>query len=120
MSASGEELRGESNFLDNLPDYFACLSLGFKFIATTTIILMAGLVITTIKATRSLHKSHIIFIANVMFTDIVFTVEVFLSSAIMMIGFTSGEGDLISCNLRTSIPPLPSSCHLSYILNDIS
>ena len=58
------------------------------------------LVITTIKATRSLHKPHIIFIANVMVTDIVFTIEVFLSSAIMMIGFASGEGDLISSNLH--------------------
>jgi len=109
MSASGEELRWESNILDNLPDYFACLSLGFKLRVTMTITLMARLVITTIKAMRSLHKSHIIFIANVMITDVVFTTEVFLSSAIMMIDFASG-GDVI--------PLLPSGCHLPHILDD--
>ena len=77
-----------------------CLSLGFKFIATMAVILMSALVITTIKTTRSLHKPHIIFIANVMVADIVFTIEVFLSSAVMMIGYASGQGDLISYNLH--------------------
>ena len=37
--------------------------------------LVAGLVITTIKTTRSPHKPHIIFIANVLVTDIVFAIE---------------------------------------------
>ena len=102
MSASGEELRWESDTEQQgsfLPEYFTYLSLRFKFVVTLTTILMGELVIATVKTTRRLHKPYIVFIANVMVIDIVLTVVVTLISAIMMIGFMLGQGDLIGCNL---------------------
>jgi len=47
----------------HLPAYLAYLSLGFKFIFTVIIMLMAGWIIVTIKTTTSLHKTHNIYVA---------------------------------------------------------
>ena len=52
-----------------LPAYLAYLSLGFKVITTVITVIMAGWVIITIKTTRSLCKTHNIFVAQVMATD---------------------------------------------------
>ena len=54
---------------DHLPAYLAYLSLGFKAIATTIIVLMAGWIIVTIKTTRSLQKIHNIYVAHLMAID---------------------------------------------------
>jgi len=122
MSASGEEFRWE-NDTDHrssfLPDYFTYLSLGFKFIATMTILLMAGLVIATIKITRSLHKPHIIFIANVMITDVVAAVTLFLLNFVMISGFALGQGDLISCNIYIFLLHPVIVYHLTFLMMSV-
>ena len=61
MSASGEELRWESDTEQQgsfLPEYFTYLSLRFKFVVTLTTILVGELVIATVKTTRRLHKPY--------------------------------------------------------------
>ena len=122
MFASGENLSQE-NDTDHqglfLPDYYIYLSLGFKFIATMTIVLMAGLVITAIKSTRSLHKPHIIFIANVMVTDMVLAVVVFLLNSIMITGFALGQGDLVSCNVYIFLLHPVIVYHLTFLVMSV-
>ena len=82
----------------HLPAYLSYLSLGFKVISTVIIVLMAGWVIITIRTTRSLHKSHNIFIAHLMAIDIMLAVTSTLLSGAMMIGYFTGMGDFIYCN----------------------
>ena len=80
-----------------LPALLAYLSLGYKIATTLIVVLMAGWVIITIRATRSLHKIHNIFVAHLMATDIVAVlISVFLTGT-MMIGHFTGVGDFISC-----------------------
>ena len=83
----------------SLPGYFAYLSLGFKLLATTLTTLLASQVIATIKATRSLHKPHSIFIANLMVADMMLVLIGCLISTVMIAGFAVGKEDLIDCNL---------------------
>ena len=83
----------------HLPTYLSYLSLGFRVISTVIIILMAGWVIITIRTTRSLHKSHNIFIAHLMAIDIMLAVTSTLLSGAMMIGYFTGMGDFIGCNV---------------------
>jgi len=99
-----------------LPGYFTYLSLGFKFIATMTITLMAGLVITTIKTTRSLHKPHLFFITNVMITDMVLAVVLFLVNCIMISGFSLGQKDLIGCNVYIFLLHPVIVYHLTFLM----
>ena len=77
MSASGLELNQENDTSNQsivLPDYSTCLLLVFKFVAMVIVLLMAGLVIATIKTTRSLHRSHVIFISHVMITSMILAI----------------------------------------------
>ena len=83
----------------HLPAYLSYLSLGFKVISTVIIVLMAGWVIITIRTTRSLHKSHNIFVAHLMAIDIMLAVTSTLLSGAMMIGYFTGMGDFIGCNV---------------------
>ena len=83
----------------HLPAYLSYLSLGFKVISTVIIILMAGWVIITIRTTRSLHKTHNIYVAYLMAIDVMFALTSTLLSGAMMIGYFTGTGDFIGCNV---------------------
>ena len=85
----------------NLPAYLSYLSLGFKVISTVIIVLMASWVIITIRTTRSLHKIHNIFVAHLMANDIFLAVTGTLLSGAMTIGYFTGVGDFIGCNVYT-------------------
>ena len=82
-----------------LPVYFINLSLGFKWIATLFILLMSGWVLFTIKTTIRLHKPHNILVANLMVMSIIQTLVGTLLSSIMAIGYITGMGDFIACNV---------------------
>ena len=103
MSISGSGLDQGTDIADHqdhsLPGYLAYLSLGFKLVAAAVTTLLASQVIATIKATRSLHKPHHIFIANLMVADMMLVLIGCLLSTIMTVGFALGEDDLIDCNL---------------------
>ena len=60
---------------------------------------MAGLVLATIKTTRRLNKPHNIFVANLMVTDIILAVISLFQQSVMMVGFITGKGDFIPCNV---------------------
>ena len=82
-----------------LPSFLIYLSLEFKLITTMIILLMAGLVLATIKTTRRLNKPHNIFVANLMVTDIILAVISLFQQSVMMVGFITGKGDFIPCNV---------------------
>ena len=84
---------------DHLPAYLAYLSLGFRAISTTTIVLMAGWIIITIKTTRSLQRIHNIYVAHLMAIDAISAIISLLFPGIMIIGYFSGMGDFIGCNV---------------------
>ena len=83
----------------HLPAYLAYLSLGFKVISTMIIVAMAGWIIVTIKTTRSLHKTHNIYVAYIVGIDAFFAFTSTLLSGVMMIGHFTGLGDFIGCNV---------------------
>jgi len=98
-----------------LPRYFAYLSMVFKLIATLMIILMAGWVIATIKKTRSLHRPHNIFVANLMVADILMAVLACSLSTAMTTTFMFGE-DFVSCSaFKLSMIPA-NVIGLSYVM----
>ena len=82
-----------------LPAYLAYLSLAFKIISTVIIMLMACWVILTIKTTRSLHKTHNIYVAYLMAIDVMIAFTGTVLSGAMMIGYFTGLGDFIGCNV---------------------
>ena len=83
----------------DLPGYLSYMSLGFKFIVTFIILLMAGWVLFTIKSTRPLHKPHNIFVAHLTVVDIISAILSTAQTSIMMIGFATGVGDFINCRV---------------------
>ena len=83
----------------HLPAFLAYLSLGFKVISTVIIVLMASWITITIKTTRSLHKTHNIFVAYLMVIDAIYALPMTLLSTAMTIGYFTGVGDFISCNV---------------------
>ena len=99
-----------------LPAYLAYLSLGFKVISTVIIVLMAGWVIITIRTTKSLHKVHNIYVAYVMFIDTMFAVIFTLFSGAMTIGYFTGVGDFISCNVFVFMLYLTGISYLTFLL----
>ena len=96
MFISGSGLDQGTDITDHqdhaLPGYLAYLSLGFKLVAAAVTTLLASQVIATIKATRSLHKPHRIFIANLMVADIMLVLIGCLLSIMLMVGNFSGCG----------------------------
>jgi len=87
-----------------LPGYVPYLSLLFKLTATVVNMLLVGLVVYTIKTTRSLHKPHNIFVANLLTSGIIYTLSGTLLSGTMMIGYQLEIEFFISCDpwkLRT-------------------
>jgi len=80
-----------------LPGYVAYLSLGFKLIATMAILLLSGWVVYTIKTTRSLHKPHNMFVANLLVSGmIIATAECFISGT-MITSSAVGVESIFSC-----------------------
>ena len=82
-----------------LPRYVPYLSLVFKLIATTVHLLLASWVVFTIKATRSLHKSHNIFVANLLISGAIATLSACLTASAMVISFQLGAESFIGCTL---------------------
>lgn len=70
-----------------LPGYAPYLSLVFKLTATLVNSLLIGWVVYTIKATRSLHRPHDMFVANLLVSGIVYTLSGTLLSGTMMIDY---------------------------------
>ena len=61
---------------------------------------MAGWVIITIRITRSFYKTHNIFVAHaLMLCAFIFT----LLSGTMTVGYSTGMGDFIGCNVFVSM-----------------
>ena len=98
-SGSNQETTTTNDHTDHLPAYLAYLSLGFKAISTVIIVLMAGWIIVTIKTTRSLHKIHNIYVAHLMATDVIYMLMRLLLIGTMIIGYFTGMGDFIGCNV---------------------
>ena len=83
----------------HLPAFLAYLSLGFKVISTTIVVLMAGWIIITIKTIRSLHKTHNIYVVYLMAMDLMYAINITMVTGAMMIGCFTGVGDFIDCNV---------------------
>ena len=98
-SGSNQETDIIEDYGSHLPVYLAYLSLGFKVIATVISVLMAGWVIVTIKTTRSLQTIHNFYVAHLMATTIVCALISLLLTGITMIGYFTGMGDFIGCNV---------------------
>ena len=96
---SGQEAMITDHPEIHLPAYLAYLSLGFKAISTVIIVLMAGWVILTIKTTRNLRKTHNIYVTHLMAIDVMIAFISTLLSGAMMIGYFTGLGDFIGCNV---------------------
>ena len=92
-SGSNQETTTTDDHTDHLPAYLAYLPLGFKAISTVITVLMAGWIIVTIKTTRRLHKIHNIYV------DAISALINLLLSGTMIIGYFTGIGDFIGCNV---------------------
>ena len=97
-SSKEETLPTSDPCLEALPNYFVYLTVGFKLIATSIILLMAGWVFATIRKTRSLHRPHNIFVANLMITDIIMVLLITSLQCAIMLEYVVGV-DYISCNV---------------------
>ena len=69
----------------------------YKMITTTVILLLSGWVVYTIKATRSLHKPHNIFVADLLVSGMITTLSNCLISSTMIISFVLGLESFIRC-----------------------
>ena len=99
-----------------LPGYFAYLSLGFKWITTLVIFLMAGWVLTTIKVTRRLHRPHNIFVGNLMATCMITALIGTSLSTIIVFGYITGLGDFIDCNVYQFLLSPTVELYYSFLL----
>ena len=81
-------------------DISTYISLGFQLMMTIMISLMSGYVVFTIKATRDLHKTHNMFIANLMVAGIVGAVLQTSFSIVTVIYFFAGVENLPDCNIK--------------------
>ena len=98
-SGSNQETTTTDGHTVHLPAYLAYLSLGFKAISTMIIVVMAGWIIVAIKTTRRLHKIHNIYVAHLMATDAIAALMGLLLTGLMIIGYSTGTGDFIGCNV---------------------
>ena len=98
-SGSNQETTTTDDHTVHLPAYLSYLSLGFKAISTMIIVVMAGWVIVAIKTTRKLHKIHNIFVAHLMVADVIAALISLLLTGTLMIGYFTGVGDFIGCNV---------------------
>jgi len=97
--SSQESMIADDHEYHHLPAYLSYLSLVFKIISTVIVMLMAGWVIITIKTTTSLHKTHNIYVAYLLATDALFAFTSTVLSGALMIGYLTGTGDFIGCNV---------------------
>ena len=97
ISYSGSGTNQEIDHQDStLPGYVPYLSLLFKIITTTVILLLSGWVVYTIKTTRSLHKPHNIFVANLLISGMIATLMYSLIVCTMMISYQLGVESLLT------------------------
>ena len=82
-----------------LPGYVAYLVMLFQLLITTVDLLLASWVVYTIKTTRSLHKPHNIFVANLLITGMIITPLLCLISVPMIVSFQLGIDSFITCPL---------------------
>ena len=80
-----------------LPGYVPYLSLVYKLIVTTVILLLSGWVVFTIKITQSLHKPHNIFVANLLMSGMITTLSGCLIACTMITSFQLGIESFVSC-----------------------
>ena len=80
-----------------LPGYVPFLSLTFKLIATASILLLSSWVVYTIKTTRSLHKPHNIFVANLLVSGMIVATAECLISGTMIVSSVVGVESVIGC-----------------------
>ena len=80
-----------------LPEYFPYLSLMFSLIATTVILLLSGWVVYTIRTKTSLYKPNSIFAANLLVSDMIVAVLIFIIQCSMMINYQFGVKLFLSC-----------------------
>ena len=80
-----------------LPGYVPYLSLVFKLLATTAILLLSGWVVYAIKATRSLHKPHNIFVANLLISGMITTLTGCMIASVMIVSFQLGVESFVGC-----------------------
>ena len=94
-----------------IPTWFGYLSLMFQMTMTAMILPMAGWVFVTIKATRSLHRPHNIFVANLMAVDIVVAIVRTTLTVYRVTGL-----DILNCNLaQFSLSPIVV-LHFTYLM----
>ena len=99
-----------------LPVYVSYLSLLFKLVATTVNLLLASWVVYTIKATRSLHKSHNIYLANLLVSGVIFIGIGSLVACSIMISYQLGVESPVSCfPMKTRVLPF-LVYNLSFVL----
>jgi len=91
-SGTNQEIDDQS-----LPGYVPYLSLVFRIITTTIILLLSGWVVYTIKTTTSLHKPHNIFVANLLVSGMIATLVYSLIVCTMMISYQLGVESITSC-----------------------
>jgi len=94
-SGSGANEEIEEEYV--LPGYVPYLSLAFKLIATMINLMLSSWVVYTIKTTRSLHKPHNIFVANLLVSGMIATLTGCLIASMMIITFQLGVESLFDC-----------------------
>ena len=95
-SGTNQEIDDQSSLL---PGYIPYLCLVFRLVAAVVYLLMASLVVFTIKTTRSLHKPHNIYLANIVISKMIFTISGTFIAGIMMISYQLGLESPIPCYL---------------------
>lgn len=78
--------------------------------------LMACWIVYTIKTTRSLHKPHNIFVANMMITDIITAVLTTIPPRMMIVGYATGVRDFIICRLMQFLILLVFVLYCTYLM----
>ena len=98
MKYSRSEANQEMDDQDSvLPGYVPYLSLMFKMVATTMVLLLSSWVVCTIKTTTSLHKPHNVFVANLLVSDMMTVVFFYAVSSAMIISFQLGVESFSGC-----------------------
>jgi len=118
MSGMNYSGSGTNQEIDDqpLPGYVPYLTLMFKMIATTVILLLSGWVVYTIKTTTSLHKPHNIFVANLLVSGMIAILVYSLIVCTMIISYQLGVESITSCTM-TTLALLPVLVHnMSFVI----
>ena len=98
-SGSDQETATIDDHTVYLPAYLSYLSVGFRFISTIIIVLMASWIIVTIKTTKSLQKIHYIYVAHLLATNAIYVLIRLAVSTTLVIGYFTETGNFISCHV---------------------